>query len=53
MEAQNLMQLWLRTKAYFAKANTEELRRLDASVDTHPFARFVYLAFRTKRAPRR
>src|SRR5687767_1477136 len=23
-EAQNLMQLWLRTKAYFAKANNEE-----------------------------
>jgi hypothetical protein len=32
-----------------AKANAEELRRLEASVDAHPFARFVYLAFREKR----
>jgi hypothetical protein len=35
-----------------AKANTEELRRLDAGVDTHPFARFVYLAFRPMRGQR-
>jgi hypothetical protein len=35
-----------------AEANTKELRRLDASVDAHPFARFVYLAFAEKRTPR-
>jgi hypothetical protein len=35
-----------------SKANTDELRRLDASVDAHPFARFVYLAFAAKRTPR-
>ena len=32
-----------------AKANTAELRRLEASVDAHPFARFAYLAFRPRR----
>lgn len=31
-----------------AKANTEDLRRLEASVDVHPFARFIYLAFGEK-----
>jgi hypothetical protein len=36
-----------------AEANTAELRRLAASVDAHPFSRFVYLAFREQRAPRR
>jgi hypothetical protein len=28
-----------------AEARTEELRRLEASTDVHPFARFVYLVF--------
>jgi len=35
-----------------AEARTEELRRLDAGVDAHPFARFVYLAFGPGRRPR-
>jgi hypothetical protein len=28
-----------------AEARTEEVRRLEASTDVHPFARFVYLVF--------
>ena len=28
-----------------AEARTEEVRRLAASTDAHPFARFVYLVF--------
>ena len=31
-----------------AQSNAKELRRLEADVDAHPFARFVYLAFRTR-----
>ena len=36
-----------------AEARTDELRRLDASVDAHPFARFVYLVYGPRGGARR
>jgi hypothetical protein len=35
-----------------AEARTEELRRLEAASDAHPFARFVYLVFGSPKTPR-
>jgi hypothetical protein len=35
-----------------AEARTAELRRLEASSDAHPFARFVYLVFGSPKTPR-
>lgn len=35
-----------------AEARTEEVRRLEASTDVHPFARFVYLVFQPQKTRR-
>jgi hypothetical protein len=35
-----------------AASRTDELRRVVASTDAHPFARFVYLAFGSPKTPR-
>ena len=35
-----------------ARARSDEMRRIDAAADAHPFARFVLLTFRPKRSNR-